>query len=422
MFRGLSLLLVVVGLDAASSLAQERDDVRFRAGSLKVRRHTSPVGDRKEAAYHTILRDQINFGECFEDKELRRLPGTYYHPLGPVGMALQRFNWFPGAPNTYSADVRLPASLAAMSVLDRLGPMIALWSEPPVAVIGLEAGTPASYARPTQQFHFYEMSKDVIDLNERAAKERFFHFVADARTRGAFVSLLHGPPRAKLAKEGPRGFYRLMILEACSGEDGEKIFLDLFTKEGIAQCFENLAEDGVLCVHTSHRYLDLPPVLAAIARDLKIQVRRGHDMAPGADRGRGEDLAELRHFTTEWVMLARRRETLDWFCQTPKDYDELVKKNMPFRVERYWDAPAPRTDAWTDKGPNLLHGVLHGHPFAQRYSAVMGPVTETVSDWLPIRHANKRFILDLGSLNRGIEGWMVRAQLMNNPQVEKLWP
>src|SRR5206468_1122457 len=146
--------------------------------------------------------------------------------------------------------------------------------------IGMEAGTPASYARPFQHFDFYEPTREIIDLHERTGKDRFFHFIPDARERGAVIKVIHGSPRQQLAKNGPRHFYRLMVLEACSGENGEKLFLDMFTKEGIAQCFENLADDGILAVHTSHRFISLPPILATIAADLKLHVSLGRDMAP----------------------------------------------------------------------------------------------------------------------------------------------
>src|SRR5205807_2692816 len=121
------------------------------------------------------------------------------------------------------------------------------------------------------------------------------HFIPDARRRGAALRIYQGSPR-QLVKHGPRSFYHLMILEACSGENGEKLFLELLTREGIAQCLEHLVDDGVLCVHTSHRFVDLPPVLAAIGAELKLHVRRGHDQAPGSsERGGKMELAEIGH-------------------------------------------------------------------------------------------------------------------------------
>src|SRR5262245_13186097 len=200
----------------------------------------------------------------------------------------------------------------------------------------------------------------MIDLNEGKPKP-FFQFVLDARSRGAQIRYIEGSPRQKLREQGPRSFYHIMILEACTGENGEKIFLDLFTKEGIAQCFEHLVHDGVLCVHTSHRFVDLPPVLAAIGKELKLHVSRGQDEAPGYS----SELAEVGHFTSQWVLLARRENVLNAICKAPANYDELRMKRRPNGVggtpgEPYWTTPTPLDRVWTDKGPNLLHGVLRG--------------------------------------------------------------
>src|ERR1019366_6813845 len=100
--------------------------------------------------------DKKDLGSATRD--LRRLATTYYHREGPVGRVMEKYNWFPGGPNsnTYWADTRMPASLAA-SVFADLGtgslPMTTLvtaWSEPPIATIGLGTGTMASYGRPYQ--------------------------------------------------------------------------------------------------------------------------------------------------------------------------------------------------------------------------------------------------------------------------------
>ena len=206
-------------------LAQWRsDNTIFTSGNLKITRHQERVEDEILPRL-SFQRDRIMFGDCIDDAKYRRMPMTYYAPQGPLGMVLQKFNWFPGPANTYYADARLPASLVAQgfpigleSLLSQLG---VVWSEPPVAVLGMEIGTPASYARPFQQFHFFEPTKAVIDVSDGKEK-RFFHYIPDARARGAAISIFHGSPRQQLAKHGPRKYYHLMILEACSGESGEK--------------------------------------------------------------------------------------------------------------------------------------------------------------------------------------------------------
>jgi len=411
---------------------QRKDDIRYRSGNIQVRRLMDRVGFQKEPkqlAYFTIYRDHVDFGHCFEDAKYRRLPTTYYHPLGPLGLVFQKYNWFPGPVNTYHADARLPASLTALGFSPDVLPMaqlVDLWSEPPVAVIGMNTGTVASYARPFQHFHFYEPTKEVIELND--GKERYFQFLPDARSRGTQLRIIHGPPRMQLREHGPAKFYQLMILEACSGDNGEKIFLEFFTREGIAQCLTHLADDGILCVHTSHRFVELPRVLAAIAKELKLHVRRGRDQAPGSHGASMRSLAEIGHFSSEWVVLARKQSLLEAVCKTPPDYETLLKKADVFwdRSDKFWSAPKPLEKAWTDKGPNLLHGVLRGHPFTMRYSAVVRPVTEYLNEKLPLIRLgsfdSQRFLVELGNLPRPLEERMVQWQLKRGPEVEKLWP
>ena len=60
--------------------------------------------------------DRTLIGQNFTaPAELRRLATTYYHRRGPLGVVLERWNWFPGPANTYWADARLPASLVALA-------------------------------------------------------------------------------------------------------------------------------------------------------------------------------------------------------------------------------------------------------------------------------------------------------------------
>src|ERR1700730_954722 len=109
----LSILLCV----SAGPLPAQ-DDIRFKSGNIQVRHATRVVdddGQQIQVSDHGIMRDQIDFGRCFEDVKYRRVPITYYHPQGPLGLALGRFNWFGGGVNTYPADARLPASLTGLS-------------------------------------------------------------------------------------------------------------------------------------------------------------------------------------------------------------------------------------------------------------------------------------------------------------------
>jgi hypothetical protein len=413
---------------AAPGEALAQRDSRFKSGNIEVVHDLTfyeENGGRTtdELYFHQLLRDRIAFGLCYEAVRYRRMPTTYYHPRGPIGVAFQRYNWFPGPTNTYHADARLAVSLvgegAGLGLANlHVGMLESLWTEPPVAVIGMAAGTPASYARPLQQFHFFEANKDIIDLNQRTGKDVFFHFISDAQARGAELKFIQGSDRRALRDSAPTNFYKLMILEACTGEDREKIALDLLTKEGIAECFEHLADDGILCVHTSHRFIDMPPVLGAIGKELKLSTMRALDSESDRDFDRGRpNLAQVGHWTSEWVMMSRHKKTLDRICQPPEAYKG---------DEQYWTEPRPFDHVWTEKGPNLLDGVLRGHPVSMWYSEAAEPVVNVMSKAARVVGLNggraQAFIRNLHYLPAPVADWYVRWQLDRSPRVETLWP
>jgi hypothetical protein len=97
---------------------------------------------------------------------LRRLATTYYHRLGPVGVVMDRFNWFKDPINSYHSDSRLPASLVGMATAGPLAQLVTVWSEPPYATIGLGTGTMASYAHPYQEITFYDIDQHIVNFSE----------------------------------------------------------------------------------------------------------------------------------------------------------------------------------------------------------------------------------------------------------------
>ena len=69
--------------------------------------------------------------------------------------------------------------------------MAAAWSEPPFATIGLGTGTMASYGRPFQHVHYYEIDRQIRRLslpeNESQMYRKdgpYFNYLHDALDRG----------------------------------------------------------------------------------------------------------------------------------------------------------------------------------------------------------------------------------------------
>src|SRR5262245_64231892 len=115
MSRASLLALTVLAIGAfASAWAQRPQKTRFKSGNIEVRQgieHVDPNAlPEGKLVQHRLFRDQIDFGFCFDDAKYRRMAATYYHPQGPVGLALAKFNWLPGPVTTYEAEERLQAS------------------------------------------------------------------------------------------------------------------------------------------------------------------------------------------------------------------------------------------------------------------------------------------------------------------------
>ncbi len=223
------------------------------------------------------------------NRKIRRDPITYFHPLNGVGEAYAKFSW---------PDHRLPASLAGMGASPMsafAGLLVDLHSEPPYAVLGLGTGILASYARPLQTMHFYEIDPLVRDLSlPKNGKEPVFTYVQDAKDRGANVEILMGDGRLKI-KDAPDHYYHIISLDAFSSD---AIPVHLLTKQAVELYMTKLADGGILIFNTTNRYVRIEPVLAAIAKEL------GYDCLACADYRYDEDPPD--RYGADWLVMQRR--------------------------------------------------------------------------------------------------------------------
>jgi hypothetical protein len=241
-----------------------------------------------------------------------RLATTYYHRQGPVGQVLRSFDWFPahGGANAHWADLRLPASLVA-GCAGPAGPanaLVGLWSEPPIGVIRLNAGTHACYGRPLQYLDFYDNSPDLqVFCFPPAGQPRVFDYVHDALARGCRVRLLKGDERRTLAGKGPQAFYHALFADIAR-EDLQDVNLALMTREGMAELMGSLTKEGILCYHTSHRHYQFSLPLADVAKSLGFAWKVAKDKAVSQGHRDKDDEA---HFSSEWFVVARKAEYLE---------------------------------------------------------------------------------------------------------------
>jgi hypothetical protein len=169
----------------------------------------------------------IRHGVQFMSPAKRRLATGYYGTDSGVGVVLNRFQ----------------------SKATRVG------------IIGLGAGTLATYARPGDSYRFYEINPAVIRV---ANKE--FSFLSDCQSD---VSVVPGDARLALEHE-PRQGFDVLVVDAFNGDS---VPVHLLTQEAFALYFSHLRSDGVLAVHVSNRYLDLAPVVGRLAESYRREAR-----------------------------------------------------------------------------------------------------------------------------------------------------
>ena len=163
-----------------------------------------------------------------------------------------------------------------------------------VGVIGLGAGTLAAYVQPGATWNFYEIDPAV----ERIARDRrFFGYLERC---GPQCSVVLGDARLALAQRNV--VHDILVLDAFSSD---AIPMHLLTIEALQTYESRLAPDGLLVVHISNRHIRLRPVVARLARERKLTALAQIDSAPDETR---------EHKPSEWVVMARRRETLAGFA------------------------------------------------------------------------------------------------------------
>lgn len=127
-------------------------------------------------------------------------------------------------------------------------------------IVGLGAGTMAAYARPGDEFRFYEINQMILDI-----ARNYFTYLKDC---SGIVSTTIGDARLTLEREPPQN-YDILAVDAFSSDS---IPVHLLTSEAIELYFRHLKPDGVLAVHITNHYLNLEPVLERAATHLGKQI------------------------------------------------------------------------------------------------------------------------------------------------------
>jgi len=185
-----------------------------------------------------------------------------------------------------------------------------------VGIIGLGAGTIATYGSKGDVYRFYDINPGVI-----AIAQRDFTFLKDS---DATIELPLGDARLKLEREAPQKF-DVLAIDAFSSD---AIPVHLLTKEAVEVYLEHMKPDGVIAFHVTNRYLDLVPVIEGIAHELDLHALWIEDA--GAD--------PLGN-SSSWVLIAKEPGRLNDL--------RLVDASTTIAARRDWRV-------WTDDFNNLF--------------------------------------------------------------------
>lgn len=232
----------------------------------------------------TLIHGTIMHGTQYFDPLLRRQPTTYYTATSGVGRAIE-------------------------SLHPRLEPVR-------VGVIGLGTGTLAAWGAKGDVYRFYEINPSVIEIAGRD-----FTFLADSE---ATVETALGDARLVLEREAPQQF-DVLAIDAFSSD---AIPVHLITSEALAIYERHVKPSGIIAFHVTNRFLDLAPVVEALAH--------AHGLAAVLVSDDGKDTGSS---VSDWVLLS-------------KDPAALEKPAIADAASEI----APRRDwrLWTDDFNNLV--------------------------------------------------------------------
>ena len=192
-----------------------------------------------------------------------------------------------------------------------------------VGVIGLGAGTLATYGRSGDLYRFYEINPNVIRL---AQNSPWFSYLGNSQAQ---IQVIEGDGRISMENElkiGSAG-YDVLVLDAFSGD---QIPMHLLTKEAFDIYLRHLADGGVIAINISNHYLDLLPVLVQMGNRFNLRLAYIADHPPESPI----------IYASDWALLSRDGGFMGHQAITRAD---SLKKR-----------PIPTVRLWTDDNANLL--------------------------------------------------------------------
>lgn len=266
------------------------------------------VETENEGMYHLLIHGSTTHGVQNRQPGMEGEPLAYFSRRGPLGELMQEL---------YPAEQRKR-----------------------MAVVGLGAGAISCYAHAGDVIHFYEIDPVVCEI---ASNPELFSYL---RHCPAELAIIPGDARISLYQQETEA-YDVIIQDAFSSD---AIPVHLLTMEAMQTYLSRLKPEGILLFNITNRYVDMKPVLAALARHLNLAGLHKSDTALVSE------LYARKIFPSEWIVLSPDEEKIQ-VLQTKYGWDTL---------SAHPDAPV-----WTDDYSNILSCIKLGSNLSD-YSAAAG--------------------------------------------------
>lgn len=281
-----SLIVTLIGYALYLHLNERRD-----AGYAHISRNFyGTVKVYVDQGYRSLMHGMTLHGVQVTDPALEFIPFAYYSPESGAGRAIM-----------YSRLRNPDDSLS-------------------IGILGLGAGMTAAYCTAKDRFVYYEIDPSIEGL----AREYFTYL-----SRCPQVEVRLGDGRILMDqeyREGKKGNYDVVLADAFADDT---IPVHLITKEAIQRYVSHLKDErGIVGMHISNRYLDMLPVLMAIAQEEGLSLL---DVYTNSE-------ASGQPTNSHWVLLS----------PSPETFNASIFKGAASQL------PEKKVRAWTDSYSNLL--------------------------------------------------------------------
>ncbi len=187
--------------------------------------------------------------------------------------------------------------------------------------VGLGVGVLAAYGKPGDRIDYFELDPKVVKL-----ARKYFTFID--KSKASKIDIAVGDGR-RLLEELPPQQFDILFIDAFNGD---AIPSHLLTKQAGEVYLRHIKPDGFIAFHVSNLYLNLPPLLGKLAKELGMKgcvlVSKG---------------------ATQYVVLSKRADLIDKLEAFGRS--QRTNDNELFVC----DTPAPpNLQLWTDDRSNLM--------------------------------------------------------------------